>query len=227
MKNFSLNKRDFILTACGAVTVLPTVSVSAQSIVIQKQPVDLDLPELNLGVENDSEALFSPPISQPEESTQEGVEGSNSDSLSLTVEEDNQQNQNSSVPLSLVNQVSMITPQAGVINTKTTNITIGHHPEAKIEVTVNGKAIDNTINSYTHKDESQQLHTQIWYNVPLSEGENTITAQAQGGNPVSVKVIVEQQTAKISLNPVGEPSIPADGRSNIDFQGKITDEMVI
>ncbi|NJO60454.1 MAG: hypothetical protein HC836_19950 [Richelia sp. RM2_1_2] len=225
MKNFSLNKRDFILTACGAVTVLPTVSVSAQSIVIQKQPVDLDLPELNLGVEDDSEALFSPPISQPEaENREQKVEGSNSDSLSLTVEEDNQQNQNSSVPLSLVNQVSMITPQAGVINTKTTNITIGHHPEAKIEVTVNGKAIDNTINSYTHKDESQQLHTQIWYNVPLSEGENTITAQAQGGNPVSVKVIVEQQTAKISLNPVGEPSIPADGRSNIDFQGKITDE---
>ncbi|MEB3217780.1 MAG: hypothetical protein VKN72_16310 [Nostocales cyanobacterium 94392] len=223
MKNFSLNKRDFILTACGAVTVLP-VSVSAQSVVIQKQLVDGDLPELNLAVEDDSEALFSPPISQPEESSLEGVEESNSDSFSLTVEEDNQQNQNSSVPLSVVNQISVITPQAGVINTKTTNITIQHHPEAKIEVRVNGKAIDNQINSYTHKDESQQIDTQIWYNVPLSEGENTITAQAQGGNPVSVKIIVQEQTAKISLNPVGEARIPADGRSNIDFQGKITDE---
>jgi len=230
MKNFSLNKRDFILTACGAVTVLP-VSVSAQSIVIQKQPVDLDLPELNLGVEDDSEALFSPPISQPEESSlegvgirEQGVEESDSERSSLNFERVEQEKQNSSVPLSVVKQVSVITPQAGLINTKTTNITIQHHPEAKVKVTVNGKAIDNTINSYTHKDESQQLDTQIWYNVPLSAGENTITAQAQGGNPVSVKVIVQEQTTQISLNPVGETRIPADGRSNIDFQGKITDE---
>ncbi len=224
MKNFSVNKRDLILISCGAVTLLPTVSVSAQS-VIQKQPVDSDLPELNPQVEGDREALFSSPISQPELSqeviTEKEVGGEESN---IIFEADKQQKQNSSTPLSLVNEISIITPQAGAINTDTTNIAIQHHPSAKIKVTVNGKPIDESISSYVHKDEEQKLHTRIWYNVPLSKGENTITAQAQGGNPVSVKVIVQEQKAKISINPVGEPRIPADGRSNIDFQGKITDE---
>ncbi len=244
MKNFSVNKRDLILISCGAV-ILPTVSVSAQNVIIE-QPAS-DSPESNLSVEDNSEILFSPPTSQPEESSQEekqqevlidtnpiplkdsqieeAVERTNSNSSSpITFEEVDQQKQNSSIPLSLVNQVSIITPQAGVINTGTTNIAIQHHPSAKIKVTVNGKPIDESISSYVHKDESQKLHTQIWYNVPLSKGENTITAQAQGGNPVSVKVTIQEQKTKISINPVGEARIPADGRSNIDFRGKITDE---
>ena len=249
MNNSSLNKRDLILIACGGVTLLPTVSVSAQS-VIQKQPVDSDLPELNPQVEDDREALFSSPISQPESSqevvTDKGVgkeeiiiqadveeeekkevlinNTSKEKPSNIIFEQDKQQKQNSSTPLSLVNEISIITPQAGVTNTDTTNIAIQHHPSAKIKVRVNGKPIDKSISSYVHKDEEQKLHTRIWYNVPLSKGENTITAQAQEGNPVSVKVIVQEQKAKISINPVGEPRIPADGRSNIDFQGKITDE---
>ena len=231
MKNLSLNKRDLILTACSVMIVLPTVSVSAQSIVIKDKSVNnSDIPEFNLEVEKDREVLFSPPTRQPEELSQEkviiqtekevGAEGNNN----IIFEEDKQQKQNSSTPLSLVNEVSIITPQPGVINAETTNIAIQHHPSAKIKVTINGKQIDKNLSSYVHKDEEQKLHTTIWYNVPLSKGENTITAQTQAGNPVSVKVIVQQQKTKISINPVGEPRIPADGRSNIDFKGQITDE---
>lgn len=253
MKNLNLNKRDFILTACSAVTVLPTVSVSAESVTLDKQTLnDLDLSELNIALEDDSEAFFSP-LTQIEELSEEEVitqrtplsatekikeekKKQNEEKLlinntsdeihskNITFEEDKQKKQKSTTPLSLVNQVSIITPQAGVLNTKTTNIAIQYHPSAKIKVTVNGKLIDKTISSYLHKDESQKLHTRIWYKVPLSKGENTITAQAEAGNPVSVKVTVTEQKAKITINPVGEPRIPADGRSNIDIQGKITGE---
>ena len=221
MKNLSLNKRDLILIACGGVTVLPTVSVSAQNIVIKENTANnSDLPEFNLEVEDDTEALFSPPTSQPELSQENFIIQTPKE----VGEEDKQQKQNSSTPLSVVNQVSIITPQAGVINEETTNIAIQHHPSAKIQVTINGKSIDKDISSFVHKDEEQKLHTTIWYNVALLSGENTITAQAEAGNPVSVKVIVQHQKTKISINPVGEPKIPADGRSNIDFQGNITDE---
>lgn len=229
MKNSSIKKRDLVLTACSSLIVLPTVSVSAQSIVIKENAAnDSDLPESNLEVEGDTEAVFSPSINQPElqieiekgvGSRKQGVGGEeNKDSQA-----DKQQKQNSTL-LSVVNQVSIITPQAGVINKETTNIAIGHHPNAKIQVTINGKPIDRNIDSFVHKDEEQKLHTTIWYNAPLSSGENTITAQAEGGNPVSIKVIVQQQKTKISINPVGEPRIPADGRSNIDFRGKVTNE---
>ena len=250
MKNLILNKRDLLLTACGAVTVLPT-SASAESVILEKQSVNKsDLPELNVAVENHREASFSPPTSKPEElsreemimqaiphikadkideenkpevlintSSEKGEKPSN-----IILEENQQKIQDSPIPVSLVNEVSIITPQSGVIKTNTTNIAIQHHPGAKIKITLNGKPINKGISSYLHQDESQKLHTRIWYNVSLSKGENTITAQAQGGNPVSVKVTVEEQKAKISINPVGEPRIPADGRSNIDFQGVITDE---
>ncbi|MGB3655615.1 MAG: hypothetical protein WBA41_31005 [Rivularia sp. (in: cyanobacteria)] len=253
MNNSSLNKRDLILIACSGVTVFPTVSVSAQSVIIKDIANDSDLSEL-IAVEDDREALFSSPISQPELSQEEKAAGSRQQAAgkekiiiqadveeeekaagsreqgvgkeesNIIFEADKQQKQNSSTLLSLVNEISIITPQAGVTNTETTNIAIQHHPSAKIKLTVNGKPIDESISSYVHKDEEQKLHTRIWYNVPLSKGENTITAQAQEGNPVSVKVIVEAQKTKISINPVGEPRIPADGRSNIDLQGKITDE---
>ncbi|MGB3638138.1 MAG: hypothetical protein WBA39_11270, partial [Rivularia sp. (in: cyanobacteria)] len=241
MKNLSLNKRDIILTACSAMIVLPTVSVSAQSIVIKDKAVNYsDKSELNLSVENSNEVLFSPQTSQTEKSATPIVERedkqevlinalSNNDSKSKDINfEENKQKQqliqNPSAPSSLVNELSIITPQAGVTTADTTNIAIQHHPSAKIKVTINGKQIDNNLSSYVHTDEEQKLHTTIWYNVPLSKGENTITAQAQGGNAVSVKVIVQQQKTKISINPVGEPRIPADGRSNIDFQGRIRSE---
>ena len=241
MKYFSLNKRSLILTTFSAVMVFPIVNVSAQNILINPKEVDnSDLKEVNLVIDdnNDSKALFSsfsiaqsPEFSEDKDIIQalKQVKSSNNinsenKSSDIDLEELKQQKQSSSAPSSIVNQVSIITPQAGTINTKTTNISIQHHPSAKVKVKINGKSIDKGISSYTHKDEEQKLYTKIWYNVPLSKGENTITAKTKKGNPVSVKVFVEEQKAKISINPVGKSRIPADGRSNLDFEGRITDE---
>ncbi|MBV6624795.1 MAG: hypothetical protein KI793_17965 [Rivularia sp. (in: Bacteria)] len=244
MKNFSLNKRHFIFTACSAMIVLPTISVSAQSIVINNKAAnDSDLPQLNL-VENDKNILFSSPESQAEKTSLEkiiiqdfsvvkedvpaiainNISDSGNKPSDIKLKEKKQQKQNSSAPLSVNNQVSIITPQAGITNKATTNISIQHHPSADINIEINGKPIDKSLSSYVHKDESQELNTTIWYKVPLSKGENTITAKAQGGNAVSVTVIFQEQKTKISINAVGESRIPADGRSSIDFRGNITDE---
>ncbi|MEM7713369.1 MAG: hypothetical protein AAF349_07285 [Cyanobacteria bacterium P01_A01_bin.68] len=239
MKYFSLNKRSLILTTCSAAMVFPIVNVSAQNILINPKTVDnSDLSEVNLVIDdnNDNKALFSsfsvaqsPELSRDKVIIQtlkrvESNRNSDKKSQNTSFEEDKQQKQSSSAPSSIVNQVSIITPQAGTINTKTTNISIQHHPSAKVKVKINGKPIDKDISSYIHKDEEQKLYTKIWYNVPLSKGENTITAKTKKGNPVSVKVFVEEQKAKISINPVGKSRVPADGRSNLDFEGRITDE---
>lgn len=235
MKYFSLNKRSLILTTFSAAMVFPIVNVSAQNILINREVLNnSDSREVNLVVDddNDRKVLFSSAVAQSPESsliqTLKKVKSSsnlNSEkkSSNISFEKDKQQKQ-SSAPSSIVNQVSIITPQAGTVNTNSTNISIQHHPEAIVEVMINGKSIDKDISSYTHKDEEQKLHTKIWYNVPLSKGENIITAKTKKGNPVSVKVFVEEQKAKISINPVGKSRIPADGRSNIDFEGKITDK---
>nr|WP_243146711.1 hypothetical protein [Scytonema sp. UIC 10036] len=101
---------------------------------------------------------------------------------------------------------------------------IQYHPKTEIRVTLNGKPIDASIPHYLHKDEAQQLNTLIWYKVPLEKGENTITARAVDGQTVSIQVIVEETKKKITIAPTTEPRIPADGRSAIAIQGKITDE---
>ncbi|MEO0686907.1 MAG: hypothetical protein AAFY76_18145, partial [Cyanobacteria bacterium J06649_11] len=207
MKHLSLNKQSLILTTFSAVMVLPSVSVSAQDVVITPKLKDnSDLQQLNLVVDDNSKALFSSfSVAQsPELTLQKGEQrADNHTSSNVSIEKIKQQKQGSFAPASIVNQVSIITPQAGTINTNSTNISIQHHPEAEIKVMINGKPIDKDISSYTHKDEEQQLYTKIWYNVPLSKGENTITAKTKKGNPVSVKVFVEEQKAKISINPVG------------------------
>ena len=244
MKNFSWNKRSLILTTFSAVMVLPTINVSAQNILVAEKAVNSpDLIKSNLAVDNDSEVLFSS-LSRDKSLVQRlkgrgrtaateivldlGLEASNNNSEGKSVntglKKDKQQKQNSSGLFSVANQVSIITPQAGTVNAGSTNISIQHYSSARVKVTVNGKPIDKDISSYLHKDEGQKLYTRIWYNVPLSKGENIITAKTKKGNPVSVKVFVRENKARVSINPVGEARVPADGRSNIDFEGKITDK---
>ena len=122
------------------------------------------------------------------------------------------------------NKINIVTPLSGVTNNKTTNIGVEYDPSETISVNINGQSIDPKIESYIHKDETRGLHTKIWYKVPLNQGKNIITAQTETGKPVSVTLNVKQQKQKITIQPVGEPRIPADGRSNIELQGKITNE---
>ncbi|MGQ4649325.1 hypothetical protein [Lyngbya aestuarii] len=123
------------------------------------------------------------------------------------------------------NEVRILTPESGVIPKKTTNLVAQYSADASIQVNVNQNPLDPSIVSTQELNEAENRITQIWYNIPLEEGENTITVQAGNGTPVSVKLTVEEiASRKIEIFPLGDPRIPANGRGTIALEGRITDE---
>ncbi|BAZ10569.1 hypothetical protein NIES4071_23920 [Calothrix sp. NIES-4071] len=58
----------------------------------------------------------------------------------------------------------------------------------------------------------------------MKVGENIIVAQTKLGQSNTVKVTLKEQKRKLVISPVGEPRIPADARSRLQFEGKVTNE---
>ncbi|MBD2489783.1 hypothetical protein [Aulosira sp. FACHB-615] len=243
MTQISARKRDLtLLSICSAFPILPVAAATAQTPPQTQQKVESpNVPELIAPVEDDIEAVFSPPRpSQPDklvtsdqidsftsgentEVNQAKISSDHIDALAAGEKAETKQTPETAAT-SIDSEIRIITPVAGVTTAKTTNLGVQYHPDNQVTVTLNGKPIDAAISQYLHKDEAQQLNTLIWYNVPLNKGENTITAQGADGKSISVKVTVEEVQKKIAIAPSQEPRIPADGRSLITLEGKITDE---
>ncbi len=120
--------------------------------------------------------------------------------------------------------IRILTPQSGVANTRSTNLVIQYNAGEQVQVSVNQKPLDPKITTQQNRDEAQNIITQAWYNIPLEEGENTLTVQAGNGTPASVQVTVKETALKLEIAPVGDPRVAADGRSTLTLQGRITDE---
>lgn len=121
-------------------------------------------------------------------------------------------------------EVKILAPQAATTGERATNLVVQYAPGAKVQVTVNGNPIDPKITTQVQPDTTNGVVNQVWYGIPLKMGENTLTAVAEGGSPVSVKVTVKETAFKIQFLPTADPKIPADGRSTFKVEGQITDE---
>ncbi|HEY9613452.1 hypothetical protein [Allocoleopsis sp.] len=120
--------------------------------------------------------------------------------------------------------VRILTPQSGVTSNRSTNLVIQYNANDTIQVSVNQKPLDPKTNTQQNQDQTQNLINQAWYNIPLEEGENTLTVQAGNGTPVSIQVTVKKTALKLEFSPVGDPRVAADGRSTLTLSGRITDE---
>ncbi|HEY9606540.1 MAG TPA: hypothetical protein V6C85_33335, partial [Allocoleopsis sp.] len=128
-------------------------------------------------------------------------------------------------PLTLApGEVRILTPQTGVVSKNSTNLVVQYNADSPIQVTVNQKPLDPVTSTQQERDEAQHIISQTWYNIPLKDGENTITVQAGNGTPQSIQLTVKTTKAKIEISPVGNPQVPADGRSILTVQGRIIDE---
>lgn len=120
--------------------------------------------------------------------------------------------------------VRILTPQSGVTDKTSTNLVIQYNANDSVQVTVNQKPLDPKTATQQNRDETQNLINQAWYNIPLKEGDNTLTVQAGNGAPVSLQVVVQKTALKLEIAPVGDPRVAADGRSTLTLSGRITDE---
>ncbi|MEW5859554.1 MAG: hypothetical protein AB1861_19560, partial [Cyanobacteriota bacterium] len=122
-------------------------------------------------------------------------------------------------------EVRILTPESGVLGEPSTNLVVQYHTQAQVQVSVNKKPLDAKTPTQIERDEAQNIITQVWYNVPLKKGENTITVQANNGTSVSVKLTVKKTTAQtLEIAPVSDARIPADGRSLLPLAGRITND---
>ncbi|MGB7442521.1 MAG: hypothetical protein WA919_15765, partial [Coleofasciculaceae cyanobacterium] len=121
------------------------------------------------------------------------------------------------------NQVRIISPIPGTSEERSTNLVVEYNAAAQIQISVNQQPLDPE--TITERSQTGDTVTQVWYNIPLAAGENTITVQAGNGTPESIQLTVpEQATQEIEIFPVGDPRVPADGRSLLTLEGRITDE---
>ncbi|HAX87626.1 MAG TPA: hypothetical protein DCY91_15520, partial [Cyanobacteria bacterium UBA11370] len=123
-----------------------------------------------------------------------------------------------------LDEVRILAPQPGMIAENSTNLIVQYNAESQVQVSVNGQPLDPETRTQIERDESQNLITQVWYNIPLKKGENAIAVSAGNGTPVSVQLMIEQAAQEIVIVPVGDPRVPADGRSTITLEGTITKE---
>ncbi|MBW4691208.1 MAG: hypothetical protein KME27_05515 [Lyngbya sp. HA4199-MV5] len=119
--------------------------------------------------------------------------------------------------------VRILTPQAGTTGERSTSLIVQYPATTKVQVTVNQKPIDPALQTQTQPTADNQV-TQVWYNIPLRSGENTLTVLPEGGSPVSVTVTAKEATARLEFIPTSDPRVPADGRSSVTVEGQITDE---
>ncbi|MGD2184128.1 hypothetical protein [Lusitaniella coriacea] len=120
--------------------------------------------------------------------------------------------------------VRILTPESGIARSRATTLAIQYNANSSVVVRLNGDPLPEEVSSTIEQDETSNTTTQIFYNIPLKNGENTLTAIANGGEPTTLQLTVESQTVKLEFFPVGDPRIPADKRSTVDLEGTLTDE---
>ena len=118
--------------------------------------------------------------------------------------------------------VRILAPQASTTGEQSTSLIVQYPAGTKVEVTVNQKPLAATTQTQIQPQPGNQV-TQVWYDIPLRSGENTLTVQPTGGTPVSVTVTVRETAAKLEFLPTSDPRIPADGRSTVTIEGQVTD----
>lgn len=142
-------------------------------------------------------------------------------SQAVDIEEDRKQDTELSQS---IDEVRIISPLSGTTSQEgSTNLVVEYNATDQIQISVNQQPLDPETS--TERSQSGDTITQVWYNIPLAVGENTITVQAGNSTPESIQLTVpEQATQEIEIFPVGDPRVPADGRSLLTLEGRITDE---
>ncbi len=114
-----------------------------------------------------------------------------------------------------------------VMDVPAATVVVQYPSGAKLDLKVNGKAVDNSLIGRTETDSQKNTITQTWYGVALGGGENTLTAQATSngvvGQETSVKLKVRGAPKTVEVRTL-ESRIPADGRSLLSIEGRLVDE---
>ena len=112
-----------------------------------------------------------------------------------------------------------------LLDVPATSITLQFPPHSKINITVNGVAIDNTAIGRSSIDSDRNIVTKTWYGISLQAGVNQIIAEGIINGvqqTIQREVTVRGAAAALSLRSQ-ETRLPADGRSIATLKGELLD----
>ncbi len=123
------------------------------------------------------------------------------------------------------NSLKILDPANGtVLDVPAATVTVQFPSELeRVELRVNGAVADPKLIGRTEVDASTGTTTQIWYGVPLKEGENELRVSDGGQVADEVTVFVRGAPAQLKVETV-EARVPADGRSTATVRGELLDE---
>lgn len=122
-------------------------------------------------------------------------------------------------------RIVILSPTVGtVLDAPAATIAIQMPANTKIELLVNGKAVDPNLIGRSELDETNKTVTQTWYGVPLQAGDNQIVVREVGKESVasSISLKVRGKPVKLVVSTL-ESRVPADGRSNVTIEGQLVD----
>ena len=218
-----MNKTSILLAKAGLFAIPQVLLLFSNSAV--NANLDQNVANVNLSLNT------TKPSVKPSVDTTNTVPQVNPNQVNLTQAAPNQAAPNQAVPAAPNTAVSpkiiILSPTTGaVVDVPAATVVIQMPIKTKIELLVNGKAIDSNLVGRSELDEANQTVTQTWYGVPLQAGDNTIAARAIGGDTSltsSVSLKVRGVPVKLSIRTL-EARIPADGRSSATVDGQLIDE---
>lgn len=119
--------------------------------------------------------------------------------------------------------VTILSPAAGVQAERSTTLVVQYPSGTQIRVQVNGQPIAADAPTQIQPNPASNQVTQVWYNLPLTVGENVLTVQPEGGTAVTRTVTVRETAARLLFLPATNPRIPANGRSTLTLEGQVVD----
>jgi hypothetical protein len=123
-------------------------------------------------------------------------------------------------------RIVILSPTVGtVLDAPAATVVIQMPSNTKIELLVNGKAVDPNLIGRSQLDEANKTITQTWYGVSLQAGDNQITARVIGSDSVSssLNLKVRGVPTKLVVSTL-ESKVPADGRSYVTVDGQLVDK---
>lgn len=133
----------------------------------------------------------------------------------------------------LSSRIFILSPTVGtVLDSPAATVVIQMPIGTKIELLVNGKAVDSSSIGRSELDETNKTITQTWYGVALQAGDNllAVKAIAISSDSIASSAIANSVSVKVRGTPIKlvistlEARIPADGRSYATVDGQLVDE---
>jgi hypothetical protein len=217
-----------LLSSCGSLAI--DRQVLAEAIPTQ---LDLNTELIQVETKTDKENNLSAEPTETDKENNSIAEPTETDKENNSIAEPteiktetNNTSKNETIANSAVVKILNLT-SGDILDNSVTQVIVQFPQQGTLELSVNGKLVDDNLLGRSETDGEKKIITQTWYGVALQEGENILTARVTVGDKIeetSLRLQVRGEPKTLKIETEGT-RVPADGRSTIQVKGKLLDRL--